>query len=60
MAKADAIKQVVEGLNLDLDDVPDEAVESVHPRRLPVRVLPHHILPAAFLQHLTFFAQDGG
>ena len=30
VAKADAIKQVVEGLNLDLDvDVPDEAVESV-------------------------------
>ncbi len=49
VAKADAIKQVVEGLNLDLD-VPDEAVESVHPRRLPGRVLPHHILPAAFLR----------
>ena len=31
VAKADAIKQVVEGLNLDLD-VPDEAVESVRPR----------------------------
>ena len=60
VAKADAIKQVVEGLNLDLDDVPDEAVESV--RTFVGRFLPHHILPAAFLRstYLTFFAQDGG
>ena len=50
VAKADAIKQVVEGLNLDLDDVPDEAVESVRPRLFARPFSPQHILPAAFLR----------